>query len=229
MKSDGSKSTGRDARAISVVIPLYDERPSIEELCARLAAVLEELARDYEIIFVDDGSVDGSIEKIKGLRAANPSVRYVRFRRNFGKSAALAAGFRMARYPTIVTMDGDLQDIPEELPALVNKLEEGYDLVSGWRAARRDRLTKRIASRIYNSVTSVVTGVRLHDINCGFKCYRREVLDEVNVYGERHRYIPVLASYRGFKLSEVEIKHAPRAHGHSRSGWAASSAGCSAC
>jgi hypothetical protein len=115
-------------------------------------------------------------------------------------------------------MDGDLQDIPEELPHLAEKLEEGYDLVSGWRHNRQDRLTKRIASKIYNSVTSALTGVRLHDINCGFKCYRREVLDEVNVYGERHRYIPVLASYRGFQMSEVKIAHARRAHGRSRYG-----------
>ncbi|HXG91311.1 MAG TPA: glycosyltransferase family 2 protein [Blastocatellia bacterium] len=219
MKRESGKSSTFDTTAISVVIAVYNEIASLDELCQRLSVVLDDFADDYEIIFVDDGSTDRSIEKLKELRAINPRVRYIRFRRNFGKSAALAAGFRMARYPIIVTMDGDLQDVPEQLPLLVKKLEEeDYDLVSGWRHKRQDKLTKRIASKIYNGVTSALTGVRLHDINCGFKAYRREVLDEVKVYGERHRYIPVLASYRGFRLSEVQIEHAPRAHGRSRYG-----------
>jgi glycosyltransferase involved in cell wall biosynthesis len=207
-----------DSRAISVVIALYNERPSIGELCDRLVAVLEQLTEQYEIIFVDDGSTDRSIEELRKLRGANPSIRYVRFRRNFGKSAALAAGFRLARYDLIATMDGDLQDVPEQLPLLIDRLEDGCDLVSGWRYHRRDKLSKRIGSKIYNWVTSVLTGVHLHDINCGFKVYRREVLDEVLVYGERHRYIPVLASYRGFRLGEVRVEHAPRAYGQSRYG-----------
>jgi glycosyltransferase involved in cell wall biosynthesis len=204
--------------SISVVVSLYNERPALDELCRRLTAVLAGLAQPYEIIFVDDGSTDGSIEKLREFRSIYPSVRYVRFRRNFGKSAALAAGFRAARYDIIATLDGDLQDIPEELPLLLNQLDEGYDLVSGWRYHRRDKLTRRIGSKIYNWVTSLLTGVRLHDINCGFKCYRKEVLDEVMVYGERHRYIPVLASYRGFRLGEVKIEHARREHGSSRYG-----------
>ena len=204
--------------SISVVIPLYNERPALDELCRRLIKVLSGLARRYEVIFVDDGSTDGAIETLKGLRSINPSVRFIRFRRNFGKSAALAAGFRAARHDIVATMDADLQDIPEELPLLLMRLDEGYDLVSGWRYQRRDRLSRRIASKIYNRVTSFLTGVRLHDINCGFKCFRREVLDEVMVYGERHRYIPVLASYRGFRLGEVKVEHAPREHGDSRYG-----------
>jgi glycosyltransferase involved in cell wall biosynthesis len=204
--------------SISVVVSLYNERPALEELGRRLTAVLSGLGRRYEIIFIDDGSTDGSIEKLRELRSAYPSVRYIRFRRNFGKSAALAAGFRAARHDIIATMDADLQDIPEELPLLLEQLELGYDLVSGWRYHRRDKLTRRIGSKIYNRVTSLLTGVRLHDINCGFKCYRREVLDEVMVYGERHRYIPVLASYRGFRLGEVKIEHARREHGSSRYG-----------
>jgi len=204
--------------SISVVIALYNERLSLDELCRRLTAVLTTLAQPYEIIFVDDGSTDGSVEKLRELVSVYPSVRYLRFRRNFGKSAALAAGFRAARYSTIATLDADLQDIPEELPLLLEQLEQGYDLVSGWRHNRRDKFTRRIGSRIYNWVTSLLTGVRLHDINCGFKCYRREVLDEVMVYGERHRYIPVLASYRGFHLGEVKVEHAPRVHGSSRYG-----------
>ena len=204
--------------SISVVVSLYNERPALDELCSRLSSVLSELAQPYEIIFVDDGSTDGSVEKLRKFRSVYPSVRYIRFRRNFGKSAALAAGFRAARYDIIATMDADLQDIPEQLPLLLDQLEQGYDLISGWRYQRRDKLSRRIASRIYNQVTSVLTGVRLHDINCGFKCYRREVLDEVMVYGERHRYIPVLASYRGFRLGEVKIDHAKREHGRSRYG-----------
>ena len=204
--------------SISVVVSLYNERPALDELCRRLTAVLTGLAQPWEIIFVDDGSTDGSIEKLREFRSVYPSVRYLRFRRNFGKSAALSAGFRAARYDIIATLDGDLQDIPEELPLLLNHLDEGYDLVSGWRYQRRDKLSRRIGSRFYNWVTSLLTGVRLHDINCGFKCYRREVLDEVMVYGERHRYIPVLASYRGFHLGEVKIEHAPRAYGSSRYG-----------
>jgi glycosyltransferase involved in cell wall biosynthesis len=206
------------ATSISVVIALYNERPSLDELCRRLTAVLATLARPYEIIFIDDGSTDGSVEKLREFRSVYPSVRYFRFRRNFGKSAALAAGFRAARNDIIATMDADLQDIPEELPLILEHLEAGYDLVSGWRFQRRDKLTRRIGSRIYNRVTSLLTGVRLHDINCGFKCYRKEVLDEVMVYGERHRYIPVLASHRGFRLGEVKIDHARREHGRSRYG-----------
>jgi len=204
--------------SISVVVSLYNERPALDELCCRLTSVLSTLAQPYEIIFIDDGSTDGSIEKLREFRSVYPSVRYFRFRRNFGKSAALAAGFRAARYEIIATLDADLQDIPEQLPLLLEQLEHGYDLVSGWRYQRRDKLTRRIGSMIYNRVTSLLTGVRLHDINCGFKCYRREVLDEVMVYGERHRYIPVLASYRGFRLGEVTIEHARRKHGSSRYG-----------
>ena len=206
------------SRPISVVVSLYNECPALDELCSRLTSVLNSLQLTYEIIFIDDGSTDGSIEKLREFRSIYPAVRYIRFRRNFGKSAALAAGFRAARYDIIATLDADLQDIPEQLPLLLDQLDQGFDLVSGWRYQRRDKISRRIGSKIYNRVTSALTGVRLHDINCGFKCYRREVLDEVMVYGERHRYIPVLASYRGFRLGEVKIEHAKREHGSSRYG-----------
>ena len=218
MKTAPNQTTDSNPSTLSVVVPLFNERAALDELYARLSAVLDNLGITYEIIFVDDGSTDGSMARLKDLRASNPSVRYIRFRRNFGKSAALAAGFRAARYQIIVTIDADLQDIPEQLPLLLNRLNEGFDLVCGWRYSRHDRLSKRMASRIYNRVTGMLTGVRLHDLNCGFKCIKREVLDEVMVYGERHRFIPVLASYRGFRLGEVKIDHAPRAHGASRYG-----------
>ncbi len=218
MKTAPEKTPGLGPSTVSVVVPLFNERAALDELYARLLAVLDDVATTYEIIFVDDGSTDGSLARLKDFRTSNRSVRYIRFRRNFGKSAALAAGFRAARYRIIVTIDADLQDIPEQLPLLLDKLKEGYDLVCGWRHNRHDRLTKRIASKIYNVVTGMLTGVRLHDLNCGFKCIRREVLDEVMVYGERHRFIPVLASYRGFLLGEVKIDHARRAHGSSRYG-----------
>ena len=204
--------------SISVVVPVYNERAALTELYERLSVVLRSLSKRYEIIFIDDGSRDDSLITLRELRDLDRSVRYIRFRRNFGKSAALAAGFCAARYRIIATMDGDLQDMPEQLPLLLNKLAEGYDLVSGWRHRRHDKLSKRLGSKVYNLVTGLLTGVRLHDLNCGFKVIRREVLDEVMVYGERHRFLPVLASYRGFLLGEAMIEHAPRKHGQSRYG-----------
>jgi glycosyltransferase involved in cell wall biosynthesis len=209
---------GYQQPSISVVIPLLNEGPTLEPLYNRLTDVLREIASRQEIIFIDDGSTDNSIEVLRKLSKLGTDVRYIRFRRNFGKSAALAAGICASKYQFVVTMDADLQDIPEELPKIVEKLLDGYDLVSGWRHERHDKLTRRLASRLYNWATSKLTGVNLHDINCGFKCYRREVLNEVMIYGERHRYIPVLASYRGFRLGEVRINHAPRVHGDSRYG-----------
>jgi glycosyltransferase involved in cell wall biosynthesis len=203
---------------VSVVVPLLNEQPTLEALYRRLSETLLPITDTYEIIFVDDGSSDGSIKVLKALHAVDPAVQYIRFRRNFGKSAALAAGFQRARYEIIVTLDADLQDQPEEIPQLIAKLTEGYDLVSGWRFQRNDKLSRRLGSAIYNRSTALLTGVRLHDINCGLKCYRREVLDEVMVYGERHRFIPVLASYRGFRLGEVRVEHSPREFGKSRFG-----------
>ncbi len=204
---------------LSVIIPVYNEQDSLEELHARLRAVLSRVASESECIFVDDGSRDGSYRVLRRIRQADPTVRLIRFRRNFGKSAALAAGFAAARYDIVVTLDADLQDLPEEMPKLLSTLEQGYDVVSAWRYRRRDSWSKRFASKIYNMVTSALTGVRLHDFNSGFKCYRREVLDELRVYGERHRYIPVLASYRGFRIGEVKVEHAPRRYGRSKFGW----------
>ena len=218
MHSPRHEKTDTSPESISVVVPVYNERAGLIELYERLSVVLRSLGKRYEVIFVDDGSKDNSLITLRELRDLDSSVRYIRFRRNFGKSAALAAGFRAARYGIVVTMDGDLQDVPEQLPLLLNKLAEGFDLVSGWRHSRHDKLTKRVGSKIYNLVTGFLTGVRLHDLNCGFKVIRRGVLDEVMVYGERHRFLPVLASYRGFLLGEARIEHAPRKHGKSRYG-----------
>jgi glycosyltransferase involved in cell wall biosynthesis len=218
MQTDGETHPSPAIREISVVVPLLNESRSLNELHDRLSAVLDRIATRHEIIFVDDGSDDGSLQVLRQISARDQASRYIRFRRNFGKSAALAAGFRAARYDIIATMDADLQDIPEQMPAMFDRLDEGYDLVSGWRHQRRDKLTRKLGSRLYNRVTSLLTGVRLHDINCGFKIYRKEVLDEVLVYGERHRYIPVLASYRGFRLGEVKIEHSERVYGSSRYG-----------
>src|SRR5262249_7236793 len=216
--SDVVNKAGYQELSISVVIPLLNERPTLEPLYHRLADVLREMADRYEIIFVDDGSTDNSVEVLRSLSRLNRDVEYIRFRRNFGKSAALAAGICASKYNFVETRDADLKKIPEERQKIVQKLRKGYDRVSGWRFQRHDKWTRRAASRMYNWVTSRLTGVRLHDINCGFKCYRKEVLDEVMIYGERHRYIPVLASYRGFRLGEVHINHASRMHGESRYG-----------
>jgi glycosyltransferase involved in cell wall biosynthesis len=178
------------------------------------------VADRYEILFVDDGSRDGSYGTLKQLHARDPQhTRVVRFRRNFGKSAALAAGFDCSQFPIVMTMDADLQDLPEEIPKLLERLDRGSDLVSAWRIKRNDPFTKTLPSKFYNFVTRFMTGVRLHDFNCGFKCYRRSVLDELQVYGERHRYIPVLASYRGFRIAEVQVQHQPRLRGKSKFGY----------
>jgi glycosyltransferase involved in cell wall biosynthesis len=219
MDAQPIKRASDDKSSVSVVIPLLNEAMTLEPLYLRLVEVFERLSCQYELIFVDDGSTDGSTKVLRRLHGLNTKVKYIRFRRNFGKSAALAAGILASNSDIVFTMDADLQDLPEEIPSLLGKLHEGYDLVSGWRYHRQDKLSRRLGSRVYNWTTSKLTGVRLHDINCGFKCYRREVLSEVMIYGERHRYIPVLASYRGFRLGEVKVEHAGRVHGDSRYGF----------
>ena len=207
-----------NAIAFSVVIPLYNEEQSLEELHRRLTDTLATLSDRFEIIFVDDGSIDNSFAVIKNLHQRDSRVKAVRFRRNFGKSTALSAGFKKARGKIIVTLDADLQDLPEEIPSLLNKLEQGYDLVSGWKKKRKDSLIRKIASRLFNRVTSFFTGVKLHDFNCGLKCYRRELVDELALYGELHRYIPAIANWKGFRVGEVKVGHHPRMHGVSKFG-----------
>ncbi|MEM6705472.1 MAG: glycosyltransferase family 2 protein [Acidobacteriota bacterium] len=205
---------------VSVVIPVLNERESIAELAQRVDEVLTERGCEFEIVFVDDGSNDGTPEAIKALRDAFPSVKLLRFRRNFGKAAALSAGFEHSRGRFIVTLDGDLQDDPKEIPRFLDLLEEDeYDLVSGWKRRRKDPLSRRLLSKVYNWVTRQLARIDLHDFNCGFKAYRREVFDHVSVYGELHRYIPVLASRQGFRVGEIAVKHHARKHGRSKYGW----------
>jgi glycosyltransferase involved in cell wall biosynthesis len=209
-----------DTTDLSVLIPVLDEAEAIDELATRVAAVVEGLGLSFEIVFVDDGSKDPTAERVRAAHLRDSRVKMVRLRRNFGKAAALSAGFDHCRGRVVITMDGDLQDDPDEIPRLLETLEaRDLDLVSGWKRARRDPVSKRYPSRLYNWVTRQLARVDLHDFNCGFKAYRRDVLEQVSIYGELHRYIPVLASRRGFKVGEIEVRHHPRRYGKSKYGW----------
>ena len=204
---------------ISVVVPVLDEEQSVEPLYAKLREVLDGIGKAYEIIFVDDGSSDDSFKTIEALYEKDTEhVRAIQFRHNFGKTAALAAGFREAQGDVIITIDADLQDEPREIPALLGELGEGYDLVSAWRLRRQDPLSKTLPSRIFNTVVSALTRVKVHDLNCGFKAYRREVTRDVKLYGELHRFIPVLAHWQGYRVGEVQVVHHPRKYGRSKYG-----------
>jgi glycosyltransferase involved in cell wall biosynthesis len=203
---------------ISVVVPVHDEQDSVEPLFEELRAALDPLDTEWEVLYVDDGSTDGTFGALTRLHDREPGVRIVRLRRNFGKATALAAGFAQAAGDAVVTIDGDLQDDPAEIPRLLAKLDEGFDLVSGWKTRRRDPLRRRVVSRVFNAVTGRISGLRLHDLNCGLKAYRAEVLRGLRLYGELHRFIPVLAHYRGFRVAEVPVNHRPRGHGRSRYG-----------
>ena len=203
---------------VSVVIPVFDERESLRPLAAELLPALQALERRYEVIFVDDGSRDGSTEVLADLAAAEPEVRVVRLRRNFGKGAALMAGFREARGDAVVTLDADLQDDPAEIGRMLAVLEDGADLVSGWKENRQDPWTKRAASRVFNGVTARVSGLDLHDLNCGFKAYRAEVVRALALTGDLYRYIPVMAAAEGFRVRELSVNHRARRHGRSKYG-----------
>ena len=203
---------------ISVVVPLLNEEQSLDALYREIADALDSQSQPFEVVFVDDGSTDGSMAALERLHAETTNVVVVHLRRNFGKAAALQAGFLEAHGDVIVTIDADLQDDPAEIPQLLAKLEEGFDLVSGWKTRRNDPLARRLFSRVFNWATAVVSGVRLHDVNCGLKAYRAEVLRGMRLYGELHRFIPVLASYRGFRIAEIPVNHRARQHGRSRYG-----------
>ncbi|MBN2501897.1 MAG: glycosyltransferase [Anaerolineales bacterium] len=204
--------------SLSIVIPAYNEEGSLQELHAKLVESLTEIGQEYEIIFVDDGSSDGTFSALEKLHTTDPNVKVIRFRRNFGKAAALTAGFRAAQGEIIVTMDADLQDDPVEIPRFLEKLDEGYDLVTGWKYPRLDPLSKTLPSRLANGTVRMAAGLDIHDMNCGFKAMRRTVTEEITLYGELHRYIPVLANWRGFRLAEIKVKHHPRPYGKSKYG-----------
>ncbi len=203
---------------VSVVVPVYNERESVRPLSEELLAALRGLGRPSEILFVDDGSTDGTTEVLAELAAEEPEIAVVRLRRNFGKAAALMAGFREARGDAIVTIDGDLQDDPAEIPRLLEELEAGADLVSGWKRDRRDPWSRRAASSVFNGVTTRMSGLKLHDLNCGFKAYRAEVVRSLALTGDQYRYIPVLAAAEGFTVRELAVNHRPRRYGRSKYG-----------
>jgi glycosyltransferase involved in cell wall biosynthesis len=205
--------------SISVVIPVYNEEGNLPELHRRLTAVLSNLGLPYEFVFVDDGSKDGTWTIVKSLRTGDQHIVAIRHRRNFGKAQALANGFAVARGEAVITMDGDLQDDPDELPHFIEELNGGYDLVSGWKQRRQDPLGKTAPSRVFNWTVRKVSGVPLHDFNCGFKGYRREVTRSIRLYGELHRFTPVLADAEGFRIKELPVKHHPRTWGKSKYGW----------
>jgi glycosyltransferase involved in cell wall biosynthesis len=208
-------------RNLSFVIPVYNEEVTLQQLFERICTVMvQEGVENYEVIFVDDGSTDNSWPNIENLVFQDPKhIKAIRLRKNFGKATALSAGFQKSSGEIVFTLDADLQDAPEEIPKFLQKLDEGFDLISGWRRSRNDPLSKNWPSKIYNQVTSSLTGIKLHDFNCGFKAYHKKVLECIQVYGELHRYIPVLAYELGFKVGEVAIHHYPRKHGSSKYGW----------
>ncbi len=209
-----TKSTTVD---ISVVVPLLNEEQSLKELFDKIVDALQNYS--FEIIFVDDGSTDGSWDVISSLSEQNENVKGIRFRRNYGKSDALQAGFEVVSGRYVVTIDADLQDDPNEIPELISMLQQNLDLVSGWKKKRHDPISKTVPSRFFNAVTRFTTGIRLHDFNCGLKAYKREVTDSIYLYGELHRYVPLLAKWQGFdKIGEKEVKHHPRKYGKTKFG-----------
>jgi len=203
---------------ISIVIPLLNEAESLPELTKRIYEQLIPTGKKFEVVFIDDGSTDNSFDVLTQLKAAYPEIHIIQFKRNFGKSASLSEGFKTAKGDIVITMDADLQDDPEEIPRLVKEVESGFDLVSGWKKKRNDPISKTIPSKFFNIATRHLTGIKIHDFNCGLKAYRRDVIKAIPVYGELHRYLPVLAHWLGFKVGELVVKHHPRQHGYSKFG-----------
>lgn len=219
-RQDPQRRHNNDDILISVVIPLLNEEESIPELALQLEKELNDISRGrYEVIFVDDGSTDKSYDYIRQLNQRNRRFKCIRFRRNYGKSAALSVGFERAKGKFVATMDADLQDDPAELKNLLNKMKEGFDLVTGWKQNRKDPISKTLPSKFFNFVTSVTSGIKLHDFNCGLKLYRKEVTDTLQVYGEMHRYLPALAHWEGFKVAELPVVHHARRYGYSKFGF----------
>jgi len=201
---------------LSLIIPVYNEQDNVLPLYNKLKAVLE---YDHELIFIDDGSKDNTYEILKNIQKKDSKLKIIRFRNNFGKSEALSKGFKHAKGDIIITMDGDLQDDPEEIPRFIEKIKEDYDLVVGWKYKRQDPLSKTIPSKFFNFLIKVLTGVKIHDSNCCFKAYKKEVVKNLKIYGELHRYIPSLVNWKGFKVTEIKVKHHKRLHGKSKYGF----------
>lgn len=205
---------------VSLVIPLFNEEESLPELCSWINKVCLEHRLAYEIILIDDGSTDRSWEVVETLTKENANIKGIRFTRNYGKSAALNEGFQVASGQVVITMDADLQDNPDEIPALCNKIREGFDIVSGWKKKRKDPLEKRLPSKFFNWVTAKISHIPLHDFNCGLKAYRKDVVKNIEVYGEMHRYIPLIAKWAGYKkITEQVVEHNARKYGTSKFGW----------
>jgi len=210
--------TKTEKRSISVIIPAFNEEKSISTLYNNLKKVLASLNTKYEIIFVDDGSTDNSLTSLKTLSSKDSSVKIISFLRNFGKTSALSAGFKKAQGDLVFTMDADLQDDPEDIPEFIKELNKGYDVVSGWRAARKSPAARKLHSKCYNKMTSLLTGVKIHDFNSGFKVYKNGVVKNFRMHGDMHRYLPVLAKINGFKVGEIKVRHKPRLYGKSKYG-----------
>ena len=205
-------------KKISVVVPLLNEEESIYPLAMEIKKSVKNLSSGLEVIFVDDGSTDNSLKNIKDICRQDKRFKYISFRKNYGKSAALHMGFKETTGDVVITMDADLQDDPNEIPNLIKKLEEGYDVVSGWKKLRHDPFIKKHSSKFFNFVTRLLSGINIHDFNCGLKAYRKEVVENIKVYGELHRYIPILADWQGFKISEIAVKHHARRYGKTKFG-----------
>ncbi len=203
---------------VSIVVPVLDEEGSLEELHHQITQVMEEMGRTFEVIYVDDGSRDRSLEILKRIFAADARAKVISLRKTHGKSAALAVGFDEAKGDIIVTIDADLQDDPHEIPNLIRELEKGYDVVSGWKRQRKDPFSKRFPSKVFNWLTSAATGLKLHDINCGLKAYRRSVTNRFKLYGQLHRFLPVFAYKEGFRVTELPVTHHPRRYGRTKYG-----------
>lgn len=207
-----------ERQSLTVVVPVFNEEQTLDALHQGIVAAAESLGVEFEVIFVDDGSHDGSPQTIRRLCNRHPRTRAILLAANQGKAAALDAGFRRASGDIIVTMDADLQDDPEEIPRFVRRIEEGFDLVVGWKAVRRDPWNKRLASRIFNAIVRLVCGIRIHDMNCGFKAFSRQTVERLSIYGELHRFVPVFVANIGGKMTEIEVRHHPRRHGRSKYG-----------
>ena len=217
-REGGSQPERVKIKKISVVIPLLNEAESILLLAGEIRKSLKNINASYEVIFVDDGSTDKSLKIIKDICRQDKRFKYISFNKNYGKSAALQIGFKQTSGDVVITMDADLQDDPNEIPALISKIEEGYDLVSGWKKVRHDPFIKRTSSKFFNFVTGLMSGIKIHDFNCGLKAYKKSVIETIHVYGELHRYMPVLANWNGFKVGEIPVKHHPRRYGKTKFG-----------